>query len=301
MNTFSRLNLATKQSSGCLVFLFSHEFKIGFEVLLHSLRRSKEISKLDIVIITDDLEVVHSAEIAAMAKVVRYITPAEKSLMSTLPKGLVNEKFHLDWSPAYTFLKFFIFQDFGYDFHIYLDCDIVCLNSMDKLVEDFRNSDADMMGGCVFPKHIWMDSNGSRLEKPQINENIRKFIDNPEGNLNTGVLIYGKRMMDAEIPNKLLDIARKGKMVNEQAIVHRLIKESELLKLEFFTPLCNFRSNVLRMIDRKDAKSLLREIVLLHYIASPPWNSIGKGGLPGEIWETEKKRMEKNTLLKSTC
>jgi Lipopolysaccharide biosynthesis proteins, LPS:glycosyltransferases len=277
---------------GALVLLFNQDFMIGSKVLLHSLRRSPALSKMDIVIITDDEVIAQSSEFKEIAKIIRFVSPEEKERFSLLPRESINEVFHLSWAPKYTFLKFFIYDNFGYDYHLYLDSDIICTSNADSILDIFFASEANIMGGPVFPRSIARSAEGDRYSQEITYRNLLNYLEAPKGNLNTGVLIYDKTLMSPRIGDALIEIARVGGRPNEQSIVQNFLSNSPDIKFEKLNPLFNFRSSYLRSIDRKHARQLVRQIKFLHFIANHPWSQGATGGFPARLWQEELASME---------
>ena len=98
-----------------MVFFVTEEYKIGLDVLLHSLNKHNSLDNIDKILITNDIKNYNNFEVMNID---------ESAYKNTVK---VNPRFEK------TFYKFEAFKIKGYDRIILMDCDMLCLGDISYL------------------------------------------------------------------------------------------------------------------------------------------------------------------------
>ena len=142
-----------------IAFLVTGKYKIGLDVLLHSLDRHNSLNEIDKILITDDIEKYNDL------KIINVDGKIYKDVIKPNPK----------W--AKTFYKFEIFKMYDYDRVIFLDCDMLCVGDISYLFSSEINK-YDLCGvrSSDYGRSKQINSGLLVVNKSLLNENTYKDL-----------------------------------------------------------------------------------------------------------------------------
>jgi lipopolysaccharide biosynthesis glycosyltransferase len=265
---------AKPHPSTALIFVFDSEFIKPFKVLLYSMAKLGTLVGLPIIVLTQDPAVAEDPVVKAAADDIRMLGQAEIEQFKVISGRRVPDRYKLDWIAKYTFLKWSIFDDFGYDQLLFIDADIICLNP----VEDLLSSDlpGDMLGGPRFMETLLQDDAGNRLADDAIFRNLRRMIkgkfDASHTRLNSGVMLLRKRLLTKDFRDELLRFAATRDYVNEQSYLTGFFADNKDYTLTLMSSRYNFGAGALADLPLMMELQVTKDIVFLHYPGPrKPW------------------------------
>lgn len=257
----------------CLVL--NRSFLPGLKVLVYSLIRKSSLIDIPVVILSEDAGLKEEPIVAEIAD--RFIVAGEDDIaqFSGIKSERVDERVRLDWIAKYTLLKWLIFEDLGYDRHIFIDADIVCLREVNDLLS---MSTADLYGSATGYK-LFEDADGTMVGPDEREHRLQAYIkmEDARSSLNTGVLVINKNLLSSDFRRKLIVEAENSRFDVEQRVVNSVISAEGYLR-ERISPLYNFNAGLLRKASVASQIGLLNDIHLLHYV-----------GANGKPWEVDLK------------
>jgi lipopolysaccharide biosynthesis glycosyltransferase len=277
---------ATAPSSTAMFFVLNRSFLRGLKTLVYSLIAHRTLLDLPIVIISEDASLGDDPLVIEIADRLVLASDADIAQFRNISGEVVAPALKLDWIPKYTYLKWLIFDDYGFDQHVFLDADIVCLRPIDELT-DFRN--ADIYGGPVFDRRLIRGVDRKLHPLAVRMEYVLPFVRQarpPGSRLNTGVLVLNRKTLTSEFREKLIRTAEAGQYTVEQAAVRHYVRNHSDATLELFSPLYNFNFNFMVDLPIATQVELLRDIKLLHFPSSKgkPWERPRSRKFSEQVW-----------------
>jgi lipopolysaccharide biosynthesis glycosyltransferase len=279
-----------------LVFVLDSGYLPGLKTLCYSLCVHKSLLHMPVLVISNDPAVVNDDFINLIADQTRLISEQEISEFQGISAKRVEKRLRLKWIPKYTYLKWFMFDEYGYDRLLFIDTDIVCLKAIDDLLE---MTEADLIGGPVFGKSLRHGKEG-KLSQQAMDRKIWKFSfqKEPKGTrLNTGVLGVSRKLLDPAFRNELIAYAERHEFSVEQVALRSYVSETEKASLKLISPTYNFNHFYLDRLSAHFQTRALGKIKLLHFAGAleNPWTLSSPRTLPEFIWhayERDRKRSE---------
>jgi lipopolysaccharide biosynthesis glycosyltransferase len=266
---YEDVSVPSTTSKAALAFVLNAAFLPGLFALLKSMYQHRTLIDLPVLIITEQPEMLNDPGIKKVCDRTRVISADEIGAFSHISSRKVIERLKLDWIPKYTYLKWLMFDDYGFEQLIFIDADIVCLNPIDELL-DLKI--ADLYGCPMFTNNLIDIGNDPEVTS----ENVIRFAKNPQPaskRLNTGVLVVNKRLLSSDFREELIEFTAKGEYSVEQAALRTFLRESGRA-FQIISPLYNFRHSFLAHVMAKDRFSLLSQIKLFHFAGGrvKPWD-----------------------------
>lgn len=265
---------ASQAPSAALVFVFDSGFSTPFKVLLYSMAKLGTCTTLPIIVITQDEAVAQDPVVKAAADQILMLGAAEIEQFKVISGRRVPDRYKLDWIAKYTFLKWSIFDDFGFDQLLFIDADIVCLNPVEELLSS--DLPGDMLGCPRFMDGVVKDESGNRLSDETILRNLRRMIrgkfDASHTRLNSGVMLLRKRLLNKAFREELLQFAATRDYVNEQSYLTAFFADRPDYSLSFVSSRYNFGAGALADLPMVLELQILKDIVFLHFPGPrKPW------------------------------
>jgi lipopolysaccharide biosynthesis glycosyltransferase len=277
--------------NSALVFVVSADFVQGLHVLLYSMYANNTLMDVPIIVITEDLEVLEDLIIHKAADHRRLISTHDIELFKGISPSKVSNRLRLSWIPKYTFLKWLIFDDYGYDRLIFIDADIVCMKPIDNLMS---LQGADIYGCPMFTKEL----RAPHLGREAISENIISFsiCEHPKSRrLNTGILVVGKRLLSSDFRSDLIAFAETEEFSVEQAALRKFLYKTKRGHIRMISPLYNFKAAFLESVSACRRFELMDKIRLLHFAgeAVRPWEKSAPETTSDSVWFCYANEAEK--------
>lgn len=263
-----------------LVFVLDAGFITALHALLYSMAVNRTLLDLPIIVISDVSDVLSDTVIDLVADHKRLISDDDIALFKDV--SAKKPRLRPNYSPKYTFLKFMIFDDYGYDKLIFLDADIVCMQPFDELA----NLDgADLFGAPLFGNKLLQPTQ----EQRSVSEKIVRFTmaKLPSSRrLNSGVLVIGRKLLTADFRNELIAFSEKGSYANDQGALRDYLYSTGFGDVRMISPVYNFKANMIDFVDGPHKYQLLAAIKLFHYAGLPrrPWEKAAPETFIDHVW-----------------
>ena len=258
--------------STALIFAFNSNFLRAFHAFLLSLRHSPALYALDKVVITTDPAIKLDSAVSESCRLIRLISTDELTEFNSIILNEIDTRDRHAELPKYSMLKWFAFDDYGYERHIYLDVDMLNINSADGIL-DCTHSDL-----CYCPKFVKdmkrIPPDGSFHPQEVVGRNLLSFCENYDCRrvLNSGVMVIGNRMLTPRVRKGLIEAASTQAFPSDQAVLRHWFLENKAFTEHLMSPLYNFSADYLTRCDEETRNKLLDRIKFIHFIGKKPWS-----------------------------
>lgn len=278
-----------ESDKGAIIFLINRSYLIAFKVFLYTLRQAIEEAAEDIVVMTDDPAVADDPFVNAMADRIIAVDQKQLDRLKKINSSGINDKFRTEDYGAYWYLKFFIYEDFGYDYHIFLDADMLCMSN------DFRFTELRFQSDFAATRTVGpvaLEVHGIRDITPEIRSQcLQRIVALSEPvrrskAINSGVLTIGSVMMGRGTVTGLIRTASETSFRLEQDAVWHYVGQRRDLSISQFPIWLNFPEYTKIVGKQNWQEHLLPRIRILHYNRHPkPWTrDRAKAGWLHRIW-----------------
>ncbi len=275
-------------SQGAIVFLLNRSFLPGLKMFAYSARRAFAAAREDVVILTDDPVVTNDPFARAFADRIIFIGDEERQSFRSINVDRVDETYRTETVGAYWFLKFYMFRDLGYEYHIFVDADLLCVSSRFRFAD--IPTDADFVAApTVGPRALGLDSWSHRpdeVEVAQFLKRIKKIAKNNykiSRKLNSGVVRIGKNLIGDHHVAGLIDLASNQSFRMAQEVVRAYV-ERQSATFKVLPIWWNFPVLPAAVIGPKNFASL-KEVRILHYNRpAKPWSDGSRGDWMDQLW-----------------
>ena len=267
-----------------LVFVFNREFLWPFKVLAFSLIKAGSLLDLPVIVISEDRSLEDEPLIEEIAD--RFVVADDRLLgqFANISGERVVEQLRLDWIAKYTLLKWLVFDDYGYDRHVYMDADVLCLNAPDELA---TLGDADLYLSPRFEPTLIRVPGVAPLPRPEREANVLAFASQDSfENINTGVFVANRAVLGPGFRGELIATAERLKIRTEQSVIQRVLADEPSYSRRWLAPQFNFHHGHLGALTVRTQIDLLATIKLLHFIGSEakPWDGERAKPLISAVW-----------------
>ncbi|MDQ1080856.1 hypothetical protein [Pseudoroseomonas cervicalis] len=255
-----------------ILHVLNRDYLLPLRVLRHSLMRQGAFEGCPTVIITDDPVVAEDPFIRRIAASIEMFDAARLARFAQIRGERINPALHAGFAPKYTFLKLSMFQDRGYDRHIFLDADMLCLRTPDaalltgpqpaKAVEEY--------GASTFP----IGQEPRREDAQAVSEAYLAEHDQPAlrpiRGINSGFVVLERPLLSQAAFDGALALASTTAFTNEQNLTTRTIAGSgtPFLRLPVWY---NARRRIFGSLGPAHFETVRDRIVFLHYTPGKPW------------------------------
>ena len=270
-----------------LVFVLNRRFLPGLKVLAYTLIEQGTLLDLPVLVLSDDHDLADDPFVRAFADRFIAITPADIAQFADIPAGGIHASVALDGIPAYTFLKWLVFDDFGFDQLIWIDADIMCLAPVDHLVE---LTTAPLHGGTVAEPGLLIDPETKVALPPDvIDRNVLAYSyaeQRDRFSLNSGVMVINRPLLNKAFRDELIAHAKSDSFVNEQTVIRRVLYRRGKESLGWLRPWDNYKHGLIARASPKVRERLLADVRLMHFVGagSNPWERPGDRRVPYVMW-----------------
>lgn len=257
-----------------IIYVINSPYVRPLRVLHHSLLENSSLAECDVVIITDDPLVADDPFIKKIATKIELITHLQLDDFAHIRGDRIDAKLATSFAPKYTFLKLLMFNERGYRRHIFIDADMLCVNTVD---EALLCQDVDVKAVFEYGKHTF-PSPREALEIPSYSRSdsldyIRRHSGHrvqPIAPINSGFLVLqGKGISDTHF-EKALRLASTKAFPNEQSLTMEIIRSQGLsfMRLPIWY---NCRRRVFSSLGESYFEEVSSQVKLLHYTPGKPW------------------------------
>lgn len=300
----------TETDKTCLVVVLERSFLPALETLLYSLHKTSSFVGVPLIVLTSDTDVINDDFVRSIAYRVIYLGPETISLYKGMSKDRVKDGLKMAELPKYTFLKFNVFRDFGFDRHIVLDTDMVAVNNVDSLLSDSRDNQISVTPLIAKKAFIASGRSLSRLDPADQIEALRIFRDfskgshKPNAAYNSGVFVLSKPLLSNSTFDRLISFARDSGGGFEQLIVRDFLIKQEI-SIGHLSNLYNVTRLTLEHIGIDNYRGEKERFGFVHFTgATKPWNASGSAyNWIDEIWtefHQESRPWVENIIAGST-
>jgi lipopolysaccharide biosynthesis glycosyltransferase len=263
---------------GCLLVHLDEAFLVPLQVLLHSMRHYLKNSPIDILIFTNDKKILDNHFVQRIARRTVYTSADDMAAMPAIRTDAVQQHLRIPIIGKYTFLRFFCFDDYGYDFHINLDSDMIFLDpdfSLTSIVGDHDFAVAPTMGRRALQLEKINESTLSAEEAGAVLSRVLRIAarnHSPKRGFNSGLWFAGRRMLGEHTVRRLFEYASTESFKYEQEVLHRHIQSIEGLRFRSLSVWHNFPALAARAIGPENFEIVRSQIKILHFnSAVKPW------------------------------
>lgn len=249
-----------------MIFVLDRAFLIGLKVLAHSMISHATLLDVPIIILSDDATLGDDPFVAELADRFAHISDEQLAGLQGIRGDEIHPIVKLDGPiPKYTFLKWLIFDDWGYDQLIWIDTDILCLGGLDHLTALREDG---VYASCVFSRDLIEAADKSPLPPEVAAENMRQLVAGAGTRFNSGVMVISGRFLNPLFRSLLVGMAQKDTFPNEQSVVREALEKHG--GRGWLSPLDNYHHSYWAATP-PDIQSQVR---LLHYVGASgkPWN-----------------------------
>ena len=281
LNIFARRDHRKATKKGAIIFILDSNYLLPFKVLAFTLRDALRERSEDIIILSDDPLVAEDPIIETVGAKVVTLSYEDIERLKEVNSRLIQPGYKTHSLSAYWLLKFYAFKDMGYQYHIFLDADMLCLNSAFRF--DRLKFHADLAAArTVGPIRLGLTKKTdfrslTFAQKLSVIEATRKLFDNQSKkehpNINSGVLYIGSRMIGDHVVDSLVTMATEEAFHYDQDVVHAYLLRNPNLSFEPLPISLNFPTLPAYCVGEDLFREhFLERISILHYNRKPkPW------------------------------
>ena len=271
---------------GALIFIFDSKYLLPFKVLMHSMRiQLNKTPDIDIVILTDDIAVANDQFVKNFVDRVIEVSEEQTSFLKSIDfSGISNAHRHPVYG-AYWFLKFFIFDDYGYEYHIYMDVDMLCISDSFTL-HDLHFGKRFAVAPTVGPAALSIKpkTRGEYLDEPgrdEVLKSIKKIAnrDYPVSrSFNSGVMYIPRDMIGRSTVEGLVREAAENAFRLEQDTIRQYAEIRSQVPFKSLPIWFNFPELPALAVGSINYEAHLKKhINIIHFNLHPkPWDA-GRG------------------------
>lgn len=266
----------SNHGNGAIVFILERQFLPGLKTLFHSAREAFAQADEQIVILSDDPLLLEDPFVQRVSDRTILITNEDKQRVSVIRKDNILKVHRRADIGAYVFLKLHAFRNFGFDYHIFLDADLLCLDPSFRftaLPHDCDFSAAPTVGPQALGIGGWKP-NLSEPERDTCFAAIEAIACRNYGVnriFNSGVVRIGRRLLGDETVHGLIELASREAFRTDQPLIHRYV-ESRGISFRSMPIWFNFPMLPCLAVGPDRFSKLRDRIGILHYNRMPkPW------------------------------
>lgn len=283
---------------GAVVIILDRSYLQPLKTFAHSLRNALDAGTHDVLILTNDDAVANDPFVLGMADRIEMFSDEDLERLKAVRWEAVEEHVRHPTLGKYTFLKFLAFNDFGYDHHILVDVDMVCLDP------SFRFN--DLVGDYDFASAPTMGSQFLKVAEDASPERTSGLIDNLDRKgaslartINSGVLFIGPSLLNDATVSKLIAVGAEMALPLEQEITRQFALIEPGLRFRSLSPRYNFPEFAARRVGEELFKA--KPPVFLHFNGRPkPWKPDAVDDWLTAIWAEAEAQRTRETGVEPT-
>jgi hypothetical protein len=302
------------KSDVAVVFLVDSEFLNAFVTLLYTLIQTNSFTNLPKVVITIDEKIRDNDFVRSMIDEVIYYKLEDLPDIKSMKAYGRQSYFKRNNINNITFLKLLVFRYHGYKQHIFLDCDMLCINNADGLLKYFDDTDlaaAPVVSVYTFYKqgtpqeemnfNYYNPNSGYLLPKDEMDAAYQKvFYESPIKQMNSGVLLINERMIGEHVYKLLVKLGQISEYYGDQDLLYRFVNLLEDIKYKSIPVAYNVNRPAYDYLGKKIFDRDKHKLIFHHYSGRKPWDDRYRKEHTwvDEYWLSEFTRAKEFFLLK---
>tara|TARA_Y100001956_G_scaffold78101_1_gene89372 strand:+ start:8798 stop:9715 length:918 start_codon:yes stop_codon:yes gene_type:complete len=257
---------ATVDSNITIAFALDSGYADCLKVMLASMAHNGILCRNPIVIYTDDPKLSEDPIVKIVADKISVLSGKKKELLYMLAKDNVQRPERADWNRG-TFLKWSVFEPQETTKLLFLDVDMLVLNSLSGLLTAF--TDKPLVTCPQFQQTIKSENTDAQLTN-LLNGN---FDNKHKRRINSGVMLVSEDYLSDTFFADITQYASERVSIHEQGLMSEYFyNKSECLGMA--PSAFNYQDSYLRLASEETYKEILNNISILHYAgAVKPWSN----------------------------
>jgi lipopolysaccharide biosynthesis glycosyltransferase len=270
-----REDLDDSLADTAIFFAYDSNYQTPFKVMLLSMAQTGAMTRNPIIICSDDPAVFEDP-------IVKLVVDRPVLLEGNLRKSLYHLAEHsvhrperAKWNKG-TFLKWAAFDDYGFEYILFLDVDMLILKSLGGLAT--YRSGADLLTCPQFKPSLYRRKGGGKLPANTIARNLGWMISGDfdkvhHRRMNSGMMLLSRRTANPDFREEIIAFAANRTELHEQAHLTAFFAENPCWKVRLVPSTYNFQERYLGEVDPCRGLDVLSQIAILHYAGTKPWQS----------------------------
>lgn len=284
-----------------ILFAFDSGYLTPFKVMLFSMAKSGALTRNPIIICSDDPAVFEDPIVKLVVDMPVLLEGRLRENLYYLAEHSVHRPERADWNRG-TFLKWAAFDDYGFDYILFLDVDMVVLKPLGELAT--YRSGADLLTCPQFKPSLYRRPGEGKLPPSTIERNLNWMISGDfakvhHRRMNSGMMLLSRTIANPHFRDELVDFTANRTDLHEQAHLTAFFAENPSWKLKLVPSIYNFQERYLGEVDPCRGLEMLSQINILHYAGGKPWQSSLKPSsrLSTLLWWNLKQAADEAGLL----
>ena len=258
-----------------IFFAFDSSYLTPFKVMLLSMAQSGALTRNPIIVCSDDPAVFEDPIVKLVVDRPVLLEGQLRDTLYHLAEHSVHRPERASWNRG-TFLKWAAFDDYGFDYILFLDVDMLALKPLADLAK-FR-SGADLLACPQFKPTLYGRKGEGRLPLKTIERNLGWMISGEfhrvhHSRMNSGMMLLSRKTAHPDFRDKIIAFAANRTELHEQAHLNAFFAENPSWKLKMAPSIYNFQERYLGEVDPCLGLAMLSQIAILHYAGRKPWQS----------------------------
>jgi lipopolysaccharide biosynthesis glycosyltransferase len=258
-----------------IFFAFDSGYLEPFKVMLFSMVKAGALARNPIIICSDDPAVFEDPIVQLVVDRPVLLKGRLRETLYYLAEHRVHRPERARWNKG-TFLKWAVFDNYGFDSILFLDVDMVVLKPLADLAT--HRSSADLLACPQFNTSLYRLRGKGRLPPHAVERNLGwmisgEFAKVQHRRMNSGMMLLSRTTADPHFREELVDFASNRTELHEQAHLTAFFAENPSWKLKLLPSIYNFQERYLGQVDPCRGLEMLSQIAILHYAGSKPWQS----------------------------
>ena len=287
-----------------IFFAFDSSYLTPFKVMLLSMAQTGALIRNPIIICSDDPAVFEDPIVKVVADRPVLLEGHLRETLYHLAKHSVHRPERAKWNKG-TFLKWAAFDDYGFDYVLFLDVDMLILKPLADLAKYW--SGADLLTCPQFKPTLYERKGAGKLPLRIIERNLNWMISGDfdrvhHRRMNSGMMLLSRTTANPDFRDEIIAFAANRTELHEQAHLNAFFAENPSWKVRMVPSIYNFQERYLGEVDPCRGLDMLSQIAILHFAGKKPWQSKLQrtSRLSTLLWWNLKQAADKAGLLGTT-
>ena len=270
-----REDLEDSLADTAIFFAFDSSYLTPFKVMLLSMAQTGALTRNPIIICSDDPAVFEDPIVELVVDRPVLLKGHLRESLYHLAEHSVHRPERAKWNKG-TFLKWAAFDNFGFDYILFLDVDMLILKPLAELAT--YRSGADLLACPQFKPSLYRQKGAGKLPLSTIERNLHWMISGDfdrvhHRRMNSGMMLLTRTTANPDFRDEIIAFAANRKELHEQAHLTAFFAENPSWKVRMVPSIYNFQERYLGEVDSCRGLDVLSQIAILHYAGTKPWQS----------------------------